>query len=149
TVSVSLAAGVAAITSVAQGTRFAWLDDHKVPLCLILIAFIALANLRGVRESGALFAGPTYAFVISFLFMVGYGILHYFLHPGSVAAPVPAEHWNLAKGYHLQPLTLFLLLGAFANGCVALTGIEAISNGIPAFKQPESRNAAATLTWIA
>jgi amino acid transporter len=149
TVSVSIAAGVAAITSAAQGTRFAGLENHRVVLCLVLIAFIALANLRGVRESGALFAGPTYAFVISFLFMVGYGILHYVLHPGSVAPPVAAEHLKLAEGYHLQPLTLFLLLGAFANGCVALTGIEAISNGIPAFKQPESRNAAKTLTWMA
>ena len=148
TVSVSIAAGVAAITSAAQGTRWAWVDHHKILLCLILITFIALANLRGVRESGALFAGPTYAFVVSFLFMIGYGILHYFLHPGSVA-PVAAENLKLAEGYHLQPLTLFLLLGAFSNGCVALTGIEAISNGIPAFKQPESRNAATTLTWMA
>ncbi len=148
TVSVSISAGVAAITSAAQGTRWAGLDHHKVFLCLVLIAFIALANLRGVRESGALFAGPTYAFVISFLFMVGYGILHYFLHPGSVV-PVAAESLKLAEGYHLQPLTLFLLLGAFSNGCVALTGTEAISNGIPAFKQPEARNAATTLTWMA
>jgi amino acid transporter len=148
TVSVSLAAGVAAITSAAQGTRFAWLDDHKVFLCLILIAFIALANLRGVRESGAIFAGPTYAFIISFLFMIGYGILRYFLNPGFVA-PVNAENLKLAEGYHLQPLTLFLLLGAFSNGCVALTGTEAISNGIPAFKRPEARNAATTLTIMA
>jgi len=148
TVSVSLAAGVAAITSAAQGTRFAWLNNHKVFLCVTLIAFIALANLRGVRESGSLFAAPTYAFVISFLFMIGYGIIHYFLYPESVA-PVAAENLKLAEGYHLQPLTLFLLLGAFSNGCVALTGIEAISNGIPAFKQPEARNAATTLTWMA
>jgi amino acid transporter len=148
TVSVSLAAGVAAITSAAQGTRFAWLDDHKVSLCLILIAFIALANLRGVRESGALFAGPTYAFLISFLFMIGYGILSYFLNPG-VVAPVNAENLKLAEGYHPQPLNLLLLLGAFSNGCVALTGTEAISNGIPAFKRPESRNAATTLTIMA
>src|SRR2546426_10011197 len=124
TVSVSLSAGVAAITSAAQGTRFSWLNNHKVLLCLILITLIALANLRGVRESGALFAGPTYAFVISFLFMIGYGIIHYFLYPSSVA-PVAAENLKLAEGYHLQPITLFLLLGAFANGCVALTGIEA------------------------
>jgi len=147
TVSVSISAGVAAITSAAQGTNWAWIDHHKVFLCLILIAFIAVANLRGVRESGALFAGPTYSFVISFLFMIGYGILHYFLHPGAMA-PV-AENLKLAEGYHLQPLSLFLLLGAFSNGCVALTGTEAISNGIPAFKQPESRNAATTLTWMA
>ena len=148
TVSVSLAAGVAAITSAAQGTRFAWLDDHKVFLCIILIAFIAIANLRGVRESGALFAGPTYVFVFSFLFMIAYGIAHYFLYPGSVA-PVVSEEIKLAEGYHVQPLSWFLLLGAFSNGCVALTGTEAISNGIPAFKQPEARNAATTLTIMA
>src|SRR2546421_2824076 len=148
TVSVSISAGVAAITSAAQGTRWEWLDHHKVFLCLILIGFIAIANLRGVRESGALFAAPTYAFVVSFLFMIGYGILHYFLYPGAVT-PAATESLKLAEGYHLQPVTLFLLLGAFANGCVALTGTEAISNGIPAFKQPEARNAATTLTWMA
>ncbi|PYS21288.1 MAG: amino acid permease [Acidobacteria bacterium] len=148
TVSVSISAGVAAITSAAQGTRWEWLDNHRVFLCLMLIGLIALANLRGVRESGALFAGPTYSFLISFLFMVGYGILYYFLHPGIVAQPSP-EHLKLAEGYHIQTLSMFLLLGAFANGCVALTGIEAISNGIPAFKQPESKNAAKTLTWMA
>lgn len=148
TVSVSLAAGVAAITSATQGTRFAWLEDHKVFLCVLLIAFIAVANLRGVRESGALFAGPTYVFVFSFLFMIGYGILYYFLNPAS-AAPVVEEHIKLAEGYNLQPLSWFLLLGAFSNGCVALTGTEAISNGIPAFKQPEARNAATTLTIMA
>jgi amino acid transporter len=146
TVSVSISAGVAAITSAAQGTSWAWLNDHKVFICLILIAFIAVANLRGVRESGALFAGPTYSFVISFLFMVGYGLVHYYFHP--TVAPAPAD-LKLAEGYHLQPLTWFLLLGAFSNGCVALTGTEAISNGIPAFKQPESKNAATTLAWMA
>jgi amino acid transporter len=147
TVSVSIAAGVAAITSATQGTRFAWLSNHRVFLCISLIAFIAIANLRGVRESGSLFAGPTYAFVFSFLFMIGYGIISYFLHP--TVAPLVTEDLKLAEGYHIQPLTLFLLLGAFANGCVALTGTEAISNGIPAFKQPEADNAAKTLTWMA
>lgn len=147
TVSVSISAGVAAITSAAQGTRWAGIDNHKVLICLILIAFIAVANLRGVRESGALFAGPTYSFVISFLFMVGYGIVHYFIHPVAIAAT--SENLKLAEGYPLQPLTWFLVLGAFSNGCVALTGTEAISNGIPAFKQPESKNAATTLAWMA
>jgi amino acid transporter len=147
TVSVSIAAGVAAITSAAQGTQFAWLINHRVFLCLVLISFIAVANLRGVRESGSLFAGPTYAFVCCFLFMIGYGILRYFLFPH--AAPAVVENLKLAEGYQVQPLTLFLLLGAFANGCVALTGTEAISNGIPAFKQPEASNAAKTLTWMA
>jgi amino acid transporter len=147
TVSVSISAGVAAITSAAQGTRWAGIDNHKVLICLILIAFIAVANLRGVRESGALFAGPTYSFVISFLFMVGYGIVHYIIHPVTIVAT--NEQLKLAEGYHLQPLTWFLVLGAFSNGCVALTGTEAISNGIPAFKQPESKNAATTLAWMA
>src|SRR5436190_10996802 len=147
TVSVSISAGVAAITSAAQGTRWAWIDNHRVFICLILIAFIAVANLRGVRESGALFAAPTYSFVISFLFMLGYGIVHYIIHPVTFVAA--NEQLKLAEGYHLQPLTWFLLLGAFSNGCVALTGTEAISNGIPAFKQPESKNAATTLAWMA
>jgi amino acid transporter len=148
TVAVSIAAGVAAITSMAQGTRYAWLDQHKVLLCLIFITVIMLANLRGVRESGALFAAPTYAFLVSFLFMIGYGLLSYYTYGG--AASVPAvEELKTAEGYKLQPLTLFLILGAFSNGCAALTGIEAISNGVPAFQKPEARNAATTLVVMA
>src|ERR1044072_2646214 len=148
TVSVSIAAGVAAITSAVQGTRYAWLDDHKVILCLIFIAFIAIANLRGVRESGALFAAPPYVFVVSFLFMIAFGLFHYFAY--GAAAPLPGpEELKIAEGYKLQPLTLFLLLGAFSNCCAALTGIEAISNGVQAFKKPEAHNAAATLIWMA
>lgn len=148
TVSVSIAAGVAAITSMAQGTRFAWLDQHKVALCLMFIMFIAVANLRGVRESGALFAAPTYAFLICFLFMIGFGVFHYFMYGG--AAPVPgAEELKVAEGYKFQPVTIFLILGAFSNGCAALTGIEAISNGVPAFKKPEARNASMTLVVMA
>ena len=152
TVSVSIAAGVAAITSMAQGTRFAWLDEHKILLCLIFIAFIAVANLRGVRESGSLFAAPTYAFLICFLFMIGYGIFHYFAvgGGGDGGAPIPGEDaLKVAEGYRYQPVTLFLILGAFSNGCAALTGIEAISNGVPAFKKPEARNAATTLVIMA
>jgi len=148
TVSVSIAAGVAAITSAVQGTRYAWLNDHKVILCLIFIAFIATANLRGVRESGAFFATPTYVFVVSFLFMIVFGLFHYFVYGGAAAIPAQ-EELKTAEGYHLQPLTLFLLLGAFSNGCAALTGIEAISNGVQAFKKPEAKNAATTLIWMA
>ncbi len=148
TVSVSIAAGVAAITSAVQGTRYAGLSDHKVILCLIFIAFIAIANLRGVRESGALFATPTYVFVVGFLFMIVFGLFNYFIYGG--AAPVPAaEELKVAEGYGLQPMTLFLLLAAFSNGCAALTGIEAISNGVQAFKKPEAHNAATTLIWMA
>ncbi|HEV7746449.1 MAG TPA: amino acid permease [Pyrinomonadaceae bacterium] len=148
TVAVSIAAGVAAITSMVQGTHYAWLDQHKVFLCLLFITLIALANLRGVRESGSLFAAPTYAFLVSFLFMIGYGLVSYYMHGG--AAPLPsAEQIKIAEGYKLQPLTLFLILGAFSNGCAALTGIEAISNGVPAFKKPEATNAATTLVVMA
>ncbi|MDQ1728313.1 MAG: hypothetical protein QOD33_438 [Pyrinomonadaceae bacterium] len=148
TVAVSIAAGVAAITSMVQGTRYAWLDHHKVFLCLIFITFIAVANLRGVREAGSLFAAPTYAFLISFLFMIGYGLFSYYTYGGAARVPT-AEQIKIAEGYKLQPLTLFLLLGAFSNGCAALTGIEAISNGVPAFKKPEAKNAATTLVWMA
>ena len=148
TVSVSIAAGVAAITSAVQDTRYAWLSEHKVLLCLVFIAFIAIANLRGVRESGALFATPTYVFVVSFLLMIVFGFFHYFVYGGAAAIPTEQE-LKTAEGYSLQPLTLFLLLGAFSNGCAALTGIEAISNGVQAFKKPEARNAATTLVWMA
>ncbi len=148
TVSVSIAAGVAAITSAVQGTRYAWLEQHKVLMCLGFVTLIALANLRGVRESGTLFAVPTYAFISCFLFMIGYGIFHYIGYGGT--APVPGgEELKFAEGYNLQPLSLFIILGAFSNGCAALTGIEAISNGVPAFKQPEARNASTTLLWMA
>jgi amino acid transporter len=146
TVSVSIAAGVAALTSAARGTRVEWLGQQKVILCLIFIAFIAVANLRGVRESGALFATPTYAFLVSFLLMIAWGLIHYALYGG--AAPT-SEELKLAEGYKLQPISVFLLLAAFSNGCAALTGIEAISNGVPAFKKPEAKNASATLVWMA
>ncbi|HEX8843061.1 MAG TPA: APC family permease [Pyrinomonadaceae bacterium] len=148
TVSVSIAAGVAAITSMVQGTQLAWLDDHKVLLCLIFIAFITLANLRGVRESGAVFATPTYAFIICFLFMIGYGLFQY-LTVGGAASVSAGDQLKIAEGYRDQPITMFLILAAFSNGCAALTGIEAISNGVPAFKKPEARNASATLVIMA
>src|SRR6266852_2734735 len=148
TVSVSIAAGVEAITSAMVGTRFAGLHNHRVWLCLFFIAFITVANLRGVREAGSLFAAPSYAFIVSFLFLIGYGLVRYYLSPGIVPVPNDAD-LKIAEGYQAHPLSLLLLLGAFANGCAALTGIEAISNGVQAFKQPESRNAAATLSWMA
>ncbi|HVF68592.1 MAG TPA: APC family permease [Pyrinomonadaceae bacterium] len=148
TVSVSIAAGVAAITSMVQGTRFASLDGHKILLCLVCIAFIAVANLRGVRESGALFAAPTYAFIACFMFMIAYGLINYFT-TGDVAPVSSGDELKVAEGYKFQPVTMFLILGAFSNGCAALTGIEAISNGVPAFERPEARNASRTLVVMA
>jgi amino acid transporter len=148
TVSVSISAGVAAITSAAQGTSFAWISEHRVAICLGFIVLIAIANLRGVRESGALFALPTYAFLVSFLFMIGYGLIYYLTQGGVVPEP-STESVKLAEGYVPQALTIFLLLGAFSNGCSALTGVEAISNGVQAFKKPEARNASQTLVAMA
>jgi amino acid transporter len=147
TVSVSVAAGVAAITSAAQGTSFAWLVDYRVSIGVGFVILIAVANLRGVKESGSLFAAPTYVFLVSFLFMIGYGLVFYLIY-GAPAAPA-GEEIKLAEGYAPQALTVFLILGAFSNGCSALTGVEAISNGVQAFKKPESKNAATTLLAMA
>lgn len=136
TVAVSVAAGIAALTS-----AFPSLAEHRVGLSLLAIALLTTMNLRGIRESSTLFAFPTYAFVFaifSMLVTAAYG-----LGSGSfirVAPPdLPVEHG----------LTLFLLLRAFSSGCTALTGVEAISNGIPAFQKPESKNAAITLVIMA
>ncbi len=145
TVAVSATAGVAALTSAAQGTPWAWLAGHKAALCVAAIALLTVANLRGIREAGALFAAPTYLFVVSFLGMIAWGLYRHFT-AGVVAQP--AGELATAEGYGPQALSTFLLLSAFANGCTALTGVEAISNGVPAFRPPESRNAGITLLWM-
>src|ERR1044071_2608784 len=82
TVSVSIAAGVEAITSTMVGTKFAELHNHRIWFCLFFIAFITVANLRGVREAGAMFAAPSYAFIFSFMALIGYGLLRFYLNPG-------------------------------------------------------------------
>jgi amino acid transporter len=138
TVAVSIAAGVAAVIS-----AMPLLAGYRVPLCLLFIALITLANLRGVRESGKLFAGPTYLFVFSAGLLLMVGAVR--LATGAGPAVVIPEPRVAA----LQPFAWFLLLRAFASGCAALTGIEAISNSVPAFRRPESRNAAVTLLWMA
>jgi amino acid transporter len=148
TVAVSVTAGVQAITSAAQGTDFAWLAGHRAIICVGMIALIALANLRGIRQSGSLFAVPTYLFVFSFLAMIAWGLARFALNPSMAAIPGAGDPAH-AEGYAIQPLSLLLILGAFANGCTALTGVEAISNGVPAFRKPESKNAATTLLWMA
>jgi amino acid transporter len=148
TVSVSVAAGVAALTSAAQGTSLSWIEDYRVLIGVAFVALICVANLRGVRESGSLFATPTYLFLFSFLFMIGFGLIKYLA--GAEIPPTAAnDDLKLAEGYVPQALSVFLILGAFSNGCTALTGIEAISNGVMAFKKPESRNAARTLIVMA
>jgi amino acid transporter len=133
TVSVSVAAGVAAIVSAAP-----WLAEHRVALSLAFVALVTVANLRGVREAGALFAVPTYLFVVTMLALIVTGAVRCVggcPQAASAGVPLQPEHG----------LTLFLLLRAFASGATALTGVEAISNGVGAFRYPQSRNAATTL----
>jgi amino acid transporter len=137
TVSVSVAAGVAAITSAVPA-----LATHKVLIGVVCVAAIASANIRGVRESGRLFAIPTYFFIVSFALLL-LGGFYKLLTGTAETAPSPTDVRMS------EQLTWFLILRAFASGCTAMTGTEAISNGIPAFRPPESRNAAITLGWMA
>jgi amino acid transporter len=138
TVAVSVAAGVAALTSAFP----AW-HINRVELTLGFVVVLMLANLRGIRESARIFAAPTYFFIITILSLIVFGAFRVVMgavHPVAAAAPLPPDP---------QPLTLFLLLTAFSNGCTAMTGVEAVSDGVPAFKPPESKNAAATLLIMA
>jgi amino acid transporter len=139
TVSVSIAAGVAAITSAVPHLRLA-----LVVLCLVFVAMLTMGNLRGIRESGRLFAGPTYIFIVSILAMLAVGAWRYFT---GTLQPIPMSEHQLPAGTTALPL--FVLLTAFSNGCTALTGVEAVSNGVPAFRPPESKNAAQTLVVMA
>jgi amino acid transporter len=138
TAAVSLTAGVDALAS---AIPFLW--PYKVALALFLLTLITLVNLRGLRETGTLMSIPVYLFLFTYLPMLAYGL--FILWRDGAAAPVLAVSTPSA----LQPLTLFLLLHAFATGCTALTGIEAISNGIPAFEKPETKNAGQTLIVMA
>ncbi len=155
TVAVSISAGVAAFTSAVQGTRFEFLQDHRVAICVTLVVFITLVNLRGVRESGAVFAGPTYLFIFAMLALVVVGCFRYFTTGDMIPTPAADQlHFDgsigeISQGGLTGFAMIWLLMRAFAAGCTALTGVEAISNGIPAFKSPESKNAAKTLTWMA
>ncbi|HXD74500.1 MAG TPA: APC family permease [Vicinamibacterales bacterium] len=138
TVSVSISAGVLAVTS-----AFPRLDALRVELCLAALALLMVGNLRGIRESGRIFAVPTYFFICSVVVLLGGGLYRY-LTGGivPVQVPIPADAGT-------RTLTTFLLLTAFANGCTAMTGVEAVSNGVPAFRPPESKNASATLVAMA
>ncbi|HKE53163.1 MAG TPA: APC family permease [Actinomycetota bacterium] len=137
TVSVSVAAGVAAITSAAPG-----LYSYRVWLSVAFIWFIAWGNLRGVRESGRMFAVPTYFFIVMMFLLLGVGIAKAFagdLHP----LPIPPDVAQTTGA-----IGVFLVLHAFASGGAAVTGVEAISNGVPAFKPPEWLHARTTLMWM-
>jgi len=141
TVAVSIAGGVLAIQS---AVNFG--SEWRVPLCLSIIGVMALANLRGLRESGALFAPPTYLYVVMLMLLIGVGLYRVVVKD---LGPIPLsqlseEGRELAGGS--QALSLLMLLRAFSSGAIALSGTEAVSNGVPAFRKPESRNAATTIT---
>jgi amino acid transporter len=138
TVAVSVVAGVAAITSAVPS-----LVPHAVSLSLLFIVLICLANLRGVRESGTAFALPTYGFIVAVFAMLAVAGLK--LATGHPVTAESAQYSITAVQHTGGMLTVFLALRAFASGCTALTGVEAISNGVPAFRPPKSGNAARTL----
>ncbi|HEX6342824.1 APC family permease [Umezawaea sp.] len=140
TVAVSIASAMANI-----GSAVPYVATHKVEFAVAAIVLLTAINLRGLRESGTAFAIPTYAFMVGILLMIGYGLFRAFvlgdqMHAESSTVEIRAED------DHLMGLAfVFLVLRAFSSGCAALTGVEAISNGVPAFRKPKSRNAATTL----
>jgi len=136
TVAVSVAAGVAALTSAVP-----FLFRYRVPLCVLAVVVVSVANLRGLRESGKLFAAPTYLFVGSLGALIVYGAA------GALFDFIPERPYQ-DHPPGLEGVGLFLILRAFASGCTALTGVEAVSDGVPAFKPPEAHNARVVLTWL-
>jgi amino acid transporter len=141
-VSVSAAAGIAAVTSAVPD-----LHDFRVPLAIAVVILLTVGNLRGIRESGTLFAAPTYLFILAMATMICAGLVKVIVGdaPGSLTEAAPAREEVVAT----QGLTLFLVLRAFSSGSAALTGVEAIANSVPSFQPPESRNARTTLTAMA
>lgn len=140
TVAVSISSGVAQLVSAAPQ-----LFEYRVEIAVAIVILMMVVNLRGVRESGLIFAAPTYFFVISMFLTVIIGMVRYLSGDlGTVVNPPEIEAFGKATG----GITLFLLLKAFSNGTTALTGVEAISNGIPAFREPRAKNAGITLIWM-
>jgi len=145
TVAVSVSAGVAAITSAVKP-----MADHRVELGLVLVVLVTVGNLRGIKEAGQIFAVPTYIYMGILGLLIVWGLWQSFTG-GLDRLPVDQvqlDHFTKA-GTLMTGVTLFALMRAFSSGAVALTGIEAISNAVPAFKRPEARNAATTLGWMA
>ncbi|MDZ4676474.1 MAG: APC family permease [Oligoflexia bacterium] len=137
TVAVSIAAGVAAVTS-----AFPTMLPHSVAIANVAILILMFMNLRGIRESGSVFAIPTYVFIIGmFILFAWLGIQSIFINPPEVTTPLMPQTTD--------GVGIFMILIAFSSGCAALTGVEAISNGVTAFKQPEQKNAKTTLVWMA
>ncbi len=142
TVSVSISSGVAQLIS-----AFPTFEPYKVAIAVVLVFFIMLVNLRGVKEAGAAFAIPTYFFLLMMYITIIVGFIRLILGTLGVVDTPPMEMMEIQSS--MQPVTLFLILKAFASGTTAVTGVEAISNGITAFKEPRSRNAGITLIIMA
>nr|WP_202501356.1 APC family permease [Streptomyces sp. SID5785] len=143
TVAVSITSGIENL-----GSAIPFVVEHKVLCAVAVILLLTLMNLRGVKESGSLFAIPTYVFVVGVFIMIAWGAFRALALGDTMRAPtadfhIKAEHQGLA-GFAL----VFLLLRAFSSGCAALTGVEAVSNGVPAFRKPKSKNAATTLSMM-
>jgi amino acid transporter len=143
TVSVSVAGGVLAIRT-ATGIDSKW----TVPICLLCVFVMTIMNLRGVKESGAAFAGPTYFYVLMLIILLIVGFYRVFVqHLGHIPESLLSkEAVELSKG--AKTLSIYMLLRAFSSGAVALSGVEAVSNGVPAFEKPEAKNASTTLMWM-
>jgi amino acid transporter len=150
TAAVGISAGVTALVSAFQETKYGPLLHHyQLLMCLAILGGIALVNMRGVKETGVVFMLPTFLFVGTLVTTIGFGVYQTMIthgHPVAVAAPPPPVHDPLhtLTGW----LLVYLLLKAFSSGCAAMTGVEAVSNGVTAFKEPRSRNANYTLTVI-
>src|SRR5436190_8590899 len=141
TVAVSISAGVAAIISIPQ---FESLAKHRVAVCIVIIFGITVANLRGIKESGRLFAFPTYAYILILTAMVFLGLTKTWFGWFGGIHPIPFDETKALTNVMATggTLSLFILLRGFSSGAVALTGVEAISNGVPAFRRADSHAAA-------
>ncbi|MCF8606875.1 APC family permease [Gordonia sp. HY442] len=138
------------ITSAAEniGSAIPFVHEHKVWFCVLAIALIAAVNLRGIKESGAVLAIPTYAFIVGVAVMLVWGFIQIFILGDSVEAET-SDYGIVAENDSLVGIAMvFLIARSFSSGCAALTGVEAISNGVPAFRKPKSRNAASTLLML-
>ncbi|MCF8569684.1 APC family permease [Gordonia sp. HY002] len=138
------------ITSAAEniGSAIPFVHEHKVWFCVLAIALIAAVNLRGIKESGAVLAIPTYAFIVGVAVMLVWGFIQIFVLGDSVEAET-SDYGIIAENDSLVGIAMvFLIARSFSSGCAALTGVEAISNGVPAFRKPKSRNAASTLLML-
>jgi len=151
TAAVGISAGVTALVSAFSDMRFGpALHHYQLSMCLLILVGIAIVNMRGVKETGAVFMLPTFLFVGTLLATIGFGVYHVLAahgHPVALSAPPPPIDAAKIETYS-KWLLIFLLMKAFSNGCAAMTGVEAVSNGVTAFKEPRSGNANRALTVI-